>query len=917
MTTLTLGPTVSAATFLTGLADETYDTIELTAGSYANLHNLTVNIDRVLPITVKPATGAVVILDGSAGTGSGEAFVFGFGGSASFITLQDLIFQDYDIAATGVIWVGNANNITLNRITVQTTVTHSPGSPTLSWALYLSSDAGVAASDIVADDWTVTGSGRNHSGLQLYGTGTHTNINADGWVCVDLAFALIGQSTATGVSFDDWTITDCGGGSYPSSVFFGDSSGAIVGTYSGFNLVASDPIVNEGAGMVAGGGGSESPIPDLPPGPASNETFLYRTPTTPAGPGWVEEIPIRLGSISGVSQEAELAAVGVSQISIDDPDADVGHASDAILGLKQFDWIEAAASVGHRRIWTGYIGDRTYRRGSGGESPSLITGSARLIDATLSDINSFLTFRLLGVDATSAFDRSAETDVQRITALLGVDFLSTTLKNGLVSTANPKPMDAVNYEDQTPAEVINDCCQQSGKNAFVWYDEAGTYTPSPGQFGLFYDFNSSLVFPAATNLAVSNVLADIDLDSDDLPTGPVWGPAHDAQLIRDPSRVVAGVKLRYANGSVYVNNLATSYQFGYRDMLVDAPNVKTESAALARANRILAENSTEDDRLSFTLWLPAAHVNDWMAGQYAPVRFTHLPGYDVEGGVNVRALSRTVTQDHETQEFYWVHYEATPMIETIVSCSTALGQIIVASATGSNFTSGNPTAGDIVTPSVDIEPDSGAPCILFSYIATVAGDAPTDHLMTTPSGYTLLEEFNSTTGQAPELPSDINVSTPRVLSYKAVASPSGTYTAANQYAKGYGTSAWLTLQVALPTAETAPVQSSETIVVAGATIDAHMSAPVVGNMIVAFVTSNDPSVSVVDPAQSGWTVITSNYLTQPYSDPPDNSRHRRVNVYVRCYDEGEGQEPDGTVWRFSWPGGSSGCSVFLSEWAIS
>ncbi len=645
-------------------------------------------------------------------------------------------------------------------------------------------------------------------------------------------------------------------------------------------------------------------------------SFTYRHPTTPAGAGWTEDISIRLGSISGISQEAELIAVGTSEIVIDDPNGDVGHDGDAIVGLTQFDWTDSAAPSGHRRIWTGYINDRKYRRGSDGESPSLITGPARLIDTTLSDINSFLTFRALGVDETSAFDRPEETDVQRIQALLAVDFLSTTLFDGLVSTANPEPMDAVNYEDQTPAEVINDCCQQSGKNAFVYYDEAGDYGTA-GKFVLFYDSNNSLVFPAnGTDFAVSNVLEDIDLDSSQNMTGPVWGPTHDAELTRDPSRVFAGIKLRYATGSVYVKNLATSYAFGYRDLVVDAPNVKTATKALARANRMLADLDSEDDRFTVTLTLPGAHVNDWMAGQYAPNRFEHLPGYNVEGGRNVRALSRTVSQSRMTPLEYQVHYECTPMVETTVACSTALGQVIVADAEGSNSSEGTGSVGTVIGTTVDIEPDPGVASILLSYVASVAGDAPTDHLMTTPSGYTLLEEWNSTTGAAPEIPSGISTATPRVLSYKAVASPSGSYTASNQYDKGWGKSAWVNAQVAFPTTATSPVQSSDAYTPTGANIDATMSAPTPGNMIFAFVTAPGAALTIT---QTGWTELASYVIYQPAHDPGEGGRHRIVKILARCYVDGDGQEPDGTKWRFVVEGtaGDPATSAFLSEWVIS
>ncbi len=155
------------------------------------------------------------------------------------------------------------------------------------------------------------------------------------------------------------------------------------------------------------------------------QDYRYRSPTTPGNPGWDDDLgntAVRLGSIQGIVQEAELGAVGISSIQLDDPTGTAGHAGDAIVGLKQFDWIESAPGTGHRRIWTGYIGDRKYRRGTSSASPSLLTQAARVIDITLVDINSFLAFRVFTPENT--FNRPAETDVARVTALLGTALLT-------------------------------------------------------------------------------------------------------------------------------------------------------------------------------------------------------------------------------------------------------------------------------------------------------------------------------------------------------------------------------------------------------------------------------------------------------------------------------------------------------------
>ena len=389
-------------------------------------------------------------------------------------------------------------------------------------------------------------------------------------------------------------------------------------------------------------------------------TYIYRSPTTPAGPGWVVDLgnqAVRLGTVS-VIMEAELGSVAISSLAFDDPTGTAGHDSDAIVGLKQFTINELAAPLNNRRIFEGYVADRRYYRGTESSSPSLRTGAARTIDMTLVDLNSFLSFRVFlptGVGHDDwVFNRPAETDADRVAALLANDLLSSTLfDNGNVSTTSPVNMDAVDYTGQRPADVLNDCAQQSGKNFFVYYDEVAN------QFSLFYDFNASTSYPAYdTDLKISNVLADVDLTSL-ATTGPIWPPLEDAVLTRDPSRVVAGVLFQNGSDSVYEQQLSTSYTYGYRDAVGNSQNLKTTAQAEARAQRYLAENSTEDDRITFTVKFPAANVNDWKEGQWAPVKFSHLPGY--EDYVNVRCLTRTVSQDEYSDQFYNVKYECTPM----------------------------------------------------------------------------------------------------------------------------------------------------------------------------------------------------------------------------------------------------------------
>src|ERR1700690_2666929 len=120
----------------------------------------------------------------------------------------------------------------------------------------------------------------------------------------------------------------------------------------------------------------------------------YYMPADATDGPWTEDLSdnVRLGTIAGIIDEAELGAVGQSSLLFDDPLATLGtsHYPDGIRGLKRM-WIdETAAPAGDQRVWTGWIADRHYKRGT----DSLIVGVARKLDVTLVDANVMLSFRV-------------------------------------------------------------------------------------------------------------------------------------------------------------------------------------------------------------------------------------------------------------------------------------------------------------------------------------------------------------------------------------------------------------------------------------------------------------------------------------------------------------------------------------------
>jgi hypothetical protein len=387
----------------------------------------------------------------------------------------------------------------------------------------------------------------------------------------------------------------------------------------------------------------------------------YYMPADATSGPWTEDLSdaVRLGTIDGIVDEAELGSVGISSLLFDDPLGTLGtsHYADGIRGLKRI-WIdETACPAGDQRLFTGWFGDRRYRRGT----DSLITGVARKLDATLVDSNTMLSFRVFApvngsnsteYNASNSFIRPTETDLQRVTALLTVPFLSSVHDLGFIDTTGGVAMDAVDYTGQHAADVLNDCAQSSGRNFFIRYDETAN------EFGLHYHKPEEPIDDSM--LQISNVLSDVD---------GVWtfAPEPDAELVRDPSRVSAAVYLPFngSNSPAYQTRIQTEYDYGWRDSSAPSSNVKTIAKANLRATRYLLDNRNEDDRITCTVKLPAAKVTGIKQGQRLLAKFSHLPnGSNATWGDAYqwcRVLNRTVMANEQTNALYNMRLELSPL----------------------------------------------------------------------------------------------------------------------------------------------------------------------------------------------------------------------------------------------------------------
>jgi hypothetical protein len=250
-------PSQSAATFLALLRSESVDVIELN-GTY-HLPCVNIDIDRTRPVVVRPAVGAMVVFSGVNVDGSRAQFEFGCHGVAGNITMQGLIFDGYTLGQQGIIYALNCHDITLNDMVVRNSRCNgTTAKPYHAWAIYLSSTLTAHSTNFTANRWTVDGSAREMSALQVYG-GSH--VTAVGWTVTNACLAVYASSDRgplTDFVLDRWTICNTGalgwGTTNGVSVYIDNASGR----FSNMRGTASGVLVNLGTPKLTDGGGNFS-----------------------------------------------------------------------------------------------------------------------------------------------------------------------------------------------------------------------------------------------------------------------------------------------------------------------------------------------------------------------------------------------------------------------------------------------------------------------------------------------------------------------------------------------------------------------------------------------------------------------------------------------------------------------------------
>jgi hypothetical protein len=312
-------------------------------------------------------------------------------------------------------------------------------------------------------------------------------------------------------------------------------------------------------------------------------------------------------------------------IVFDDPDSTM-----SVIGWQPVYVVETLCTAAPR-LGTGYIGDRTYRRGH------YRTGGGREIDTTVLDSNVLLQMhRINGGDSL----RPEETAAARIAWLLASGYIPLVADLGLVNTTGTLTYDATQYKGQFPSDVLNDLCGPREFIFFVYWDQ------SAAALGLFFDAPTATTF--TSTLTISNVLSDVD-------NVTCFTPYNDAESMLDPSEVYSHLRYVYAGGVYYAGNAATDAAFFpspllHRDTVVENMLVGKTSTAITFANRILARDAVENQIITMTVKLPASKVGLIDAGMRLNVRLSHVPGFTSFAYTRVEQITKAQTEG--TPDFY-------------------------------------------------------------------------------------------------------------------------------------------------------------------------------------------------------------------------------------------------------------------------
>jgi hypothetical protein len=265
------------------------------------------------------------------------------------------------------------------------------------------------------------------------------------------------------------------------------------------------------------------------------------------------------------------------------------------------------------RLFTGWTFERGYQRD---EENAILTSVARTHDVSIIDMNACFGFRQM--DRAGGASRPAETWAQRLTWILGSEYLSPYISadQSFVVT-NTTAMDAADYTGSYPSAVMQDLSDRSG-NA---YDYFAFWNPSTKAVTLFFDNDVESI--ADSVLRISNVLSDQD-------QWITFGPDKLAKLQRESDQVYSDVVVNYADGTLklYRHRPTTAAAFVRRGTQIDRPYTRSVATATLQAEAFLDKHSYERDRVTCVIRVPASRAGLVQAGQRIQFKAPHMPGYD-------------------------------------------------------------------------------------------------------------------------------------------------------------------------------------------------------------------------------------------------------------------------------------------------
>jgi len=323
-----------------------------------------------------------------------------------------------------------------------------------------------------------------------------------------------------------------------------------------------------------------------------------------------------------VTIHADEGSVGMSTITIDDPDGD--------FLIRNHRKIFVTTTVGetstNRTVFVGYSQSiRTVRM-------EPWSSRARRIIVDVADLNTVLARRIMTGKDTS---RPAETDVARVQWLEATNEGSLIDSTTLIQTADPVNMDDAPdaYLGQEFINVLSDCANQAGKNYYLTnIDTADSNTGDYNVFHLWYGADSGTAY--ASSIKLTNVAADVGTD--------VWMVFADNEIERAGERVHSGGYLAYQGSYAYVQRQSTAQSFAQIDRAINGENVRTKAKAIARINRELTDHAVEEERITAKVRIDESRVNALREGHRVQVKLSHSDNQT--DWTWCRVLRRTITE---------------------------------------------------------------------------------------------------------------------------------------------------------------------------------------------------------------------------------------------------------------------------------